>query len=122
MPFASRLMQRRPKKTLSVKYRDHASTTYAETTRYSNIEGRHERVSSRAATVSDDINGTQSIVVDVIWFYPQSDGTHYTINRGDVLTDSDSNRFEVVDVAEHGSQHQQLRVECRNLKWFKTAA
>ena len=69
------------------------------------------------AVVTDPDTGAIIDITDVFYFEKQSDGTLPAIVAKDVITDSDSNRFEILTEPENqGGELNRLKCSARRLK------
>ena len=111
----SRLRQRRKTKTVAVKVKTLASGQYSETTvsGMANLVATHEE---REAQEIDGDGGALVVVTDVFWFEVAAGETLPAIEEKYVLVDSDSQRYEVMQVIDQGGMDDRLRVMTRRLR------
>lgn len=116
MSFGSRLQARRVQKTVSVKGKTLTSGQFTEgnVTGLTNLTPTYEQRSAFEENI--DAGGTVNIL-DVFFFERlESTGALPAIREKHVLIDSDSVRYEVLEVSDEGGQGNRLKVSTRRLR------
>ncbi len=116
MTFGSRLQVRRTSKTVDVKIKTLANGQFTE----ANIIGLTSLTPTfeqrNAMEESTDAGGLTNILD--IFFFERLLATNIlpAIREQHVLVDSDSVRYEVIEVSDEGGQGNRLKVSCRRLR------
>lgn len=110
--ITSRLRQRRPTKTITVKQKTFAGGQHTESNLLTGLTATYEQIA--AFEVVGD-GGAVVIVTDVFWFEPAS-GSLPAIEEKHVLVDGSGNRYEVVAVSNQAGGGNRLKVITRSLR------
>lgn len=116
MSFGSRLQIRRPQKTVDVKIKALASGQFTE----ANVSGLTSLTPTfeqrNALEEATDAGGLVN-VLDIFWFERLlTTNILPAIREQHILVDSDSIRYEVIEVSNEGGGGNKLKVSCRRLR------
>lgn len=113
MAFGSRLHIRRPKKTVDVKVKSPSGGQYTEANvaGLTNLTPTYEQ--RNAQEEHTDAGGLVNIVI--VFFFERliTTGILPAIREEHVISDSDSNRYEIFEVSDEGGAGNLLKVTCR---------
>lgn len=116
MSFGSRLQVRRVQKTIDVKVKTLASGKYTE----ANVMGLTSLTPTfeqrNAMEENTDAGGLVNILD--VFFFERLVTTNIlpAIREQHILVDSDSVRYEVIEVSNEGGQGNRLKVSCRRIR------
>ena len=116
MTFGSRLQVRRPQKTVDVKVKSRSGGQYTEAN-VTGLTGLTPTFEQRNAFEEHtDAGGTVNILD--VFFFERLVATNIlpAVRELHVLVDSDSVRYEVIEISDEGGGGNRLKASCRRLR------